>query len=350
MLQSLRLVAPCGTTETRRLPASGAGPAEHRLYAGSEGTLGVITEAWVRLRKRPTARASATVLFSGSDADDAFSRGAAAVREIALSGLQPANLRLVYGNEIARTQAAGQGNKLAHAAVLLLGLEAEDASWAALLDAQLLQMLEVAEAKHKGSVVAKRLASVQEGAGAGEREGIAGSWGQGFMAGGYNFSVSCLMPDVILNTFETACTWRDFPRLHQAALEATRAAIRRECGVEGEVTCRFTHVYPDGPAPYYTIVVRGVKDTTPSGGEDHRITRWLEIKRAAMDAVIANGGTATHHHAIGRLHRPHYEAERGALFGPTLSVAKAKHDPAGIMAPGVLLPPSRTPLDPTSKL
>ncbi|CAK0840436.1 unnamed protein product [Prorocentrum cordatum] len=198
LVQSLRVVCPAGATETRRVPASGAGPCEHRLYVGSEGALGLITEAWVKLRPRPRARASATLLFAADDADAAFARGAAAVREMAQTGLQPANLRLVYGPEVSTIAGIGGARRaqLASAAVLLVGLEAPADGPAALrlLDAQLSLLVDVAEsAPHGGTVLVRRAArGLGGGKGGGERDGIAGAWGSAFMRGGYHFSASCL--------------------------------------------------------------------------------------------------------------------------------------------------------------
>jgi len=343
MVQSLRMVCPAGVTETRQLPASGAGPAEHRLYIGSEGSLGIITEAWLRLRPKPAVRAAATVVFPGIDADNAFERGAQALRELAQAGLQPANLRLVYGSEVVRTGGKAleaQRAALAASSVLLIGFEAHvgGPGVVAAVDAQMAMLLSIAESPaHSGVVANKRPASEAAGAG-GERDGIAGSWGKGFMRAAYTSSASCLLPSVLVNTIETACTWANFPALHTAVLRTARAATLRECGTEGEVTCRITHVYPDGPAPYYTIVVRGVPEKdVPDGSEDPRITMWLAVKRDVMNEIIKHGGTSTHHHAVGRLHQEHYEAERGALFGASLAASKAAHDPAGIMSPGMLV-------------
>jgi alkyldihydroxyacetonephosphate synthase len=105
--------------------------------------------------------------------------------------------------------------------------------------------------------------------------------------------------------------------------------MKEACG-GGVITCRFTHVYPDGPAPYYTFVAPG-----RAGAE---LEQWTKIKAAASDALIANGGTITHHHAVGRLHRPWWEKERSSLFESALSAAKDKLDPSGILNPGCLLP------------
>ena len=89
LVESVRAVTPAGTWESRRLPGSGAGPSPDRLLIGSEGTLGLITEAWVRVQAKPTHRASTGVRFAS------FAAGAEAVRAIAQSGLYPSNCRLI---------------------------------------------------------------------------------------------------------------------------------------------------------------------------------------------------------------------------------------------------------------
>jgi alkyldihydroxyacetonephosphate synthase len=97
------------------------------------------------------------------------------------------------------------------------------------------------------------------------------------------------------------------------------------------VACRFTHVYPDGPAPYYTVLAPARR-----GSE---IEQWSEIKAAAGEALIRHGGTITHHHAVGRDHRPWYDAQRPAGFARALAAAKSALDPAGVLNPGVLVDP-----------
>ena len=94
-------------------------------------------------------------------------------------------------------------------------------------------------------------------------------------------------------------------------------------------TCRITHAYPDGAAPYFTVVAPARR-----GDEE---AQWAEIKRAAADAVLAGGGTITHHHAVGRDHRPWYDRQRPEPFAAALRAAKAALDPAGRLNPGVLL-------------
>jgi alkyldihydroxyacetonephosphate synthase len=135
---------------------------------------------------------------------------------------------------------------------------------------------------------------------------------------------------MISETFETAITWDRFEAFHAAVMSATEDALRRVCGA-GTVTCRFTHVYPDGPAPYYSVIA-------PSR-VGSQLSQWAEIKDAAADTIIRHGGTITHHHAVGRDHRPWYDRQRPEGFATALRAAKRALDPAGILNPGVLIDP-----------
>jgi alkyldihydroxyacetonephosphate synthase len=144
---------------------------------------------------------------------------------------------------------------------------------------------------------------------------------------------------VLSETFESAITWERFEEFHRTVLAKTAAAVEQACG-RGLVTCRFTHVYPDGPAPYYTILAPVSRDGV--------LEQWAEIKHAASEAVLEAGGTITHHHAIGRDHRPWYDRQRPDLFASAMRAAKAALDPAGTLNPGVLIDPQRRP--PTESL
>jgi alkyldihydroxyacetonephosphate synthase len=173
---------------------------------------------------------------------------------------------------------------------------------------------------------------VPEGAGEarsgdeGAREGAAGAWRNAFLNAPYLRDV-LVRAAVISETFETAVTWDRFEKFHAEVMRATRDAVIRVCG-SGSVACRFTHVYPDGPAPYYTVLAPGRR-----GSE---IEQWAEIKAAASEALLAAGGTITHHHAVGRDHRPWYDRERPDGFARALRAVKRELDPSGVMNPGVL--------------
>jgi alkyldihydroxyacetonephosphate synthase len=310
-VESLRVVTPTGIVETRRLPASGAGPNADRLFIGSEGILGVIVEAWMRLQDRPRFRASCAVRFED------FRAGARAVRAIAQAGLYPTNCRLLDPGE-AETAGIGEGRH----AVLILGFESADHP----LDAWIQRALECA-ADHGGRVPEEPVRTRTDEAAS--REGAAGAWRQAFLAAPY-LRDALVSLGMITETFETAIPWVRFEEFHEGVLEATRDALRRVCG-GGRVNCRFTHVYPDGPAPYYTVLAPGRPQSL--------LEQWDEIKAAASEAVIGLGGTITHHHAVGRDHRSWYDRERPEGFARALRAAKAALDPAGILNPGVLLDP-----------
>jgi alkyldihydroxyacetonephosphate synthase len=311
-VQSLRMVTPTGICESRRLPGSGAGPSPDRLAIGSEGTLGIVTEAWMRLQDRPRFRASASIRFDG---DDGFRRGAAAVRSLAQSGLYPSNCRLLDATEAA-VSGAGDGD----ASVLVLGFESADHP----LDAWMQRALECC--RDAGGQVPEGAGQTRSDEGA-TREGAAGAWRQAFLNAPYLRDV-LVRAAVVSETFETAITWDRFENFHENVMKAARDAVERVCGT-GSVACRFTHVYPDGPAPYYTVLAPGRR-----GSE---LEQWAEIKSAASDAIERSGGTITHHHAVGRDHRPWYDRQRPDPFARALRAAKAELDPAGILNPGVLI-------------
>jgi alkyldihydroxyacetonephosphate synthase len=162
------------------------------------------------------------------------------------------------------------------------------------------------------------------------REGAAGRWRNAFIRMPYGRERT--VPRAIINdTFETAITWDRFEQFHDAVKAATSEAIRSATGRAGQVTCRFTHVYPDGPAPYFTFHALG-----RHGG---LIEQWQAIKTAASDCLIEAGGTITHHHAVGRDHRPWYDRQRPAPFAAAFKAAKDALDPQGLLNPGVLIDP-----------
>ncbi len=157
----------------------------------------------------------------------------------------------------------------------------------------------------------------------------ASSWRAAFLDGPYLQS-ALISLGVLADTFETAITWDRFDALHADLTSRLRAALKRVCGT-GVLTCRFTHVYPDGPAPYYTFMGPACP------GQE--LEQWREIKQIAADVLQAHGATITHHHAVGRLHRPWYDQQRPELFAQSLRAVKASLDPAGILNPGVLIDP-----------
>ena len=308
LVESVRTVTPTGVMESRRLPGSGAGPSPDRLVIGSEGILGVITQAWVRLQSRPRFKRSVGVRFP------TFAAGAEAVRALAQSGLHPSNCRLLDGAEAALTGAA-RGDA-AGDALLIVGFESADHP----VDAWMDRALELV-ADHGGATGSER--------GGGEGEDAVGAWREAFLRAPY-IRDAFVAAGILSETFETAVTWDRFDEFHASVMAAAGGAIREICGA-GTLTCRFTHVYPDGPAPYFTILA-----PVRRGSE---LGQWGEIKAAASEAVLAGGGTITHHHAVGRDHRPWYDRQRPDRFASALAAAKKELDPDGLLNPGVLIDP-----------
>jgi alkyldihydroxyacetonephosphate synthase len=295
-VESVRAITPRGVWESRRLPGSGAGPSPDRLLLGSEGALGVITEAWVRVQEPPAFKDSAGVLFGQ------FERGAEAVRALAQSRLFPTNCRLLDPGEAALTGAAPEGR-----ALLVLGFEGtHDVS------GPMAQALELCR-DHGGEPRDKR----------GESEG---AWRDAFLRAPY-LRDTFLAAGILAETFESAITWDRFAGFVAGVRERTEAAL----GGVGRVTCRLTHAYPDGAAPYFTVLAPGRR-----GAE---LEQWDEVKAAASEAILAAGGTITHHHAVGRDHRRWYDQQRPDPFAHALRAAKAALDPTGMLNPGVLVDP-----------
>ncbi|HEY4279367.1 MAG TPA: FAD-binding oxidoreductase [Conexibacter sp.] len=304
LVESVRAITPSGVWASRRLPGSGAGPSPDRLLLGSEGILGVVTEAWVRLRPPPVYRTGRAVRFAS------FQAGGAALRALAQSGLYPENCRLIDPREAALTF-AGDGS----AALLVLGFESATEP----VDGRLTSAL----------ALCAKAGGAWDDAAEGARGGAVGSWREAFLRAPYVRDVLVSM-GVLSETFETAITWERFDRFVAVVRTEVEAAVRTLCG-EGLVSCRVTHVYPDGAAPYFTVVA-----PVDHGAE---LETWDEIKRVASEAILAGGGTITHHHAVGRDHRPWYDHQRPEPFALALGAAKAAVDPTGMLNPGVLIDP-----------
>jgi alkyldihydroxyacetonephosphate synthase len=309
-VESTRMVTPSGMMESRRLPGSGAGPAPDRLVMGSEGILGIVTEAWIRLQDRPKFRAGAPIRFA-----DVFA-AARAVRALSQSGLDPTNCRLLDQDEVAFNNVGDRKSP-----TLILAFESADHDvmpWMA-------RALELAR-DHGGTPDAG-----EEQSGGSDAAAV---WRNAFIRMPL-WRDSMIGMGIIMDTFETAITWDRFEDFYQQVKHEAAAAIRKATGRNATVSCRFTHVYPDGPAPYFTYAVLG----SDSGNLKTVLSRWVEIKRACNDIVTRLGGTITHHHAVGRDHRDGYERETPELFRAALAAAKERLDPAGIMNPGVLIDP-----------
>ena len=302
--------AGAASSQTRRLPGSGAGPSPDRLFIGSEGILGVITEAWMRLQDRPTFRASASVTFAD------FAAGAEAARAHRAGGPLSRQLPPARPGRGRCSSGAGSGRR---------GRPARSPSsrptirstrgWRARSSAR-------ATTAAACRPDAGRTRTRRRGRARGRRRRVAARLPRRALPARRARRARHGERDVRdrdhLGPLPGVPRRRD-----RAATQRRRPARLRRAG---SVTCRFTHVYPDGPAPYYTVIAPGRR-----GAE---LEQWAEIKAAAADAILRHGGTITHHHAVGRDHRPWYDRERpDALRRRARAPRSARSIPPGSSTP-----------------
>ena len=309
-VESVRMLTPVGWWESRRLPGSGAGPSPDRIALGSEGILGVITEAWMRIQVRPKFRATAGVTFPSWEA------GYEATRQIVQTKLWPANLRLL-DPDLARDGAGLDGTQ----ALLIIGFESAELpqEW------PMRQAVEIARGAG-GQIEDDDIAFAGSGQPTG-RGGAAGAWRDAFIPKGGGIAVGL---GRVANTVESSITWDRWPEFDAQVRQALAKALKEVCG-GGTINCRFTHVYTDGPAPYYTFAGR----YKPGIGSEAQAA----VKQAASEAIMKAGGTITHHHAVGRQHRPWYDEQRPEPFAIALRASKRALDPNWVLNPGVLIDP-----------
>ncbi len=307
-VESVGAETPTGRWESRRLPASGAGPSPDRMLLGSEGTLGVITDAWLRVQRRPRFRSQASLTFGDAAA------GARAVRALVQAGLDPANCRLLDPTEAALA-GAGSGSDT----VLVLGFESADHPATHAMD----RALELA-ADHGGHCPDGPRHTT--GDTTGTSDGAAGSWRRTFLRAPY-LRDALVRLGLVVETFETAITWDRYDQFVGDVGDVAARTVRRLTG-GGSVSMRLTHAYADGAAPYFTVIA-------PAGGDP--VAVWDEVKAAVSETLLQAGGTITHHHAVGRDHAPWYARQVPGPFRAATAAARLAVDPAGICNPGVLV-------------
>jgi len=248
-----------------------------------------------------------------------WAAGAEATRQIVQAKLWPANLRLLDPAEAA--QSAGLDGRQA---LLIIGFESADVPQGENIRAA------VGIAREAGGRIDDSAVRVDDGAGkATGHEGAVGAWRDAFI--GVNAGLTNGL-GLLADTFETAITWDRWPEFDAQVRSRVGRVLEEVLGTGNRLSCRFTHVYPDGPAPYYSF-----SGIAPLGGE---FEQWQTIKAEATRAVVDAGGTVTHHHAVGRMHRPGWELQHPPLYAEALRAMKKRLDPNGILNPGVLIDPA----------
>lgn len=304
MVLALTVATPEGTVVAGRAPASAAGPDPRRLFLGSEGVLGVITDVTVRIRPIPAARRYEGWRFP------TFADGAAALRRLAQDGPRPTVLRLSDELEtavgLARATQPGGGLDSAGGCLAIVGFEGTAEN--------------VLTRSGEAAAVLTDAGGTALGTDPGE------GWEHGRFAAPY-LRDSLLDVSVLVETLETATFWSKIPQLYTAVSAAITDALTAQ-GTTPIVLCHISHLYETGASLYFTVACAQTADP---------IDQWNRAKAAASDAIAAVGGTITHHHGVGTDHQEHYAREVGPLTLEALRAVKRTVDPTGILNPGILV-------------
>ena len=304
MVTGIRVATPTGDLELGRSPGSAAGPDLIRVFLGSEGIFGVITE--VRLRVHPIPRERVFESWSFPD----FASGVEGLRQVAQRGGGPTVIRLSDEAEtaVSLAQVGRIGKAMAKGASVVTVYEGEG----------------IAERRAHTSALLAAAGGISAG------EGAAEEWLEGRFDGPY-LRDSLLDAGVFCETLETATTWSNLQHL-RAAVESALKSGFADAGAKSYVMCHVSHIYPTGASLYFTVLA-GIR-SDPLG-------TWHPVKARVNDAIIAAGGTISHHHAVGRDHAAWLGQEIGDTGIRILAAIKRELDPTGILNPGAVIPNER---------
>ncbi|MBK8989151.1 MAG: FAD-binding oxidoreductase [Chloroflexi bacterium] len=311
------LESPAGTWTLPPHPASAAGPDLRQLVLGSEGRLGILTEATVRARPLPESEEFHAVFFPS------FAQGQTAVRQMAQAGVPVSMLRLSTAVETTTTLALAGHERLIGGLEALLGLRGVDKDKAMLMIGATGSSALVKMARKTAIEAANEYGGVHVGQTFGKQ------WIKGRFHTPYLRNTLWEMGYAV-DTLETAVPWSNVDK----TITAIEAALHTTLADEGEKVHVFTHlshVYTTGASIYTTYLFRLTNDP------EVVLARWGKLKAAASTAVVANQGTISHQHGVGVDHAPYLAAEKGELGMAVLQDALRRFDPYGVMNPGKLV-------------
>jgi len=321
MVESVRLLTPRGAIDTRDVPASATGPDLVRMIAGSEGALGIITQATMKVRALPRKYDYRGVLFKE------FEGGVRAVREMIHSGVIPETIRISDAEESAfATHVRKPSSNVAKETAIQAALKAIGVMGYS-FETGALGILGCEGGK---ADVARRMKKIQSISRKNGAIPLGKSVGKEWHHGRYDHPY---LRDIMFgwgvmtDTLETSTTWENIMPLYRATKDAIRQALA-DYDSKDIVTCHLSHSYPTGSSLYFIFLGKIAKG--------REIEQWEHIKKLAGEAIFANGGTITHHHGVGYEHATWFAQEYGPQGMEALRGLKKALDPAGIMNPGKL--------------
>jgi alkyldihydroxyacetonephosphate synthase len=315
LVSSVRLIAPAGDLRTLETPHTAAGPALREVIIGSEGAFGVIPDVTVRVRPVPRQRRyeawMAESFEAGSEIVRALAQGPGLPDVIRLSDEEETEVSLALSGPRGVAGSLFGGylglRRRRSGCLIIIGLEGNEESVARR------RALSVRELRRGGAVYLGQAAGR--------------SWEHGRYQGPY-LRDTLMDMGAMVETLETSHTWTELTALHRAVGGAIRDSLSAQ-GTPGLVFCHLSHAYADGASLYFTFISRARQDAA--------VEQWRQVKQAASEAIVASGGTITHHHAVGRDHAPYMEAEVGKTGLDVLRAVKDQLDPTGVMNPGKLI-------------
>jgi len=321
MVEGVRMVTPRGVIDSLAVPATAAGPNLRQVISGSEGTLGIITKATMKVHPLPEVYDYRGLLFKE------FEGGVQAVREMLQKRLFPECIRISDTEEsnLASFIRKPSSNPVkegamqaAFKAMGALGYSFQKGAFA---------ILGCEGKKVDVSGRMKQMQSICRKNGALPLGHLAGDeWYKGRYDNPY-FRDLLMNWGVMIDTLETATNWDNIMTLYRNVKKAISQALD-DYGSPSIVTCHLSHSYVQGSSLYFIFLGRNAP------GKE--IEQWEHLKQMAGDAILASGGTITHHHGVGYEHAPWFEREIGSDAHKALKALKASCDPAGIMNPGKL--------------
>lgn len=307
---SSRLATPAGLWPVEDFPGTAAGPHMRDVVAGSEGVLGVITDAVFKVHPCPEVKDYRGYMFAD------FASGVAATRTLMQQRVPTAMIRLSDEDETRFYSALHMGGEEPDPSmrfcIMLVGLEGAQA--------------EVAHALQQSRTIIEGMGGMHMGESLGE------SWYEGRFETPY-LRDPMMDRGLAVDTLETCTRWSNLTKLHQVATDAIHQAMRNEAArpdAAGIVMSHVSHAYPDGASLYFTFVF--------ARDDARAVDQWWAIKRAASNAITANGGTISHHHGVGTDHLEWITAEKGPVGMAALEAVKRRIDPTNVLNPGKLLP------------
>eukprot|EP00037_Helgoeca_nana_P000215 m.20724 g.20724 ORF g.20724 m.20724 type:complete len:644 (-) comp10276_c0_seq1:201-2132(-) len=322
-----KMVTPTGTVETSvQSPRMSAGPDVNQLILGSEGTLGVVTEVTMKIRKLPEAVVYDSLVFP------TFSKGVACLLEVAKRRLQPASIRLIDNEQFQFGRAMAEGK---HGFLEVL-LDHIKTFYVTSIKGFGKTELAVVTLLFEGETEEVKVQQAAIHAIAAKHGGIVGGAENGKRGYLLTFVIAYIRDIAydyryIAESFETSCPHSCVEKLCRNVKERLYALCAAE-GVQGEpyASCRVTQLYDTGCAVYFYFgfLHTGLADPMQS---------FHNVEVGAREEVLANGGNISHHHGIGKVRKQWYVSTNSPLGADMVRAVKEKVDPKNIFAVGNLL-------------